>query len=229
MTTVSICQSVYIQKTIYSFAIIRLRGIISAMRFQPIIVPGWKDSGPGHWQTRWAHCLPHAQRVQQPDWDNPEPAIWHATVAAYVDRAACPVLLIAHSLGCLASVSLPVPLRAKIAGALLVAPPDIERHSAPACLRAFGPVPLHSLPFQSVVVASDDDPYCTLERAHQFASAWGSRIEVLSGAGHINTESGFGEWPQGLKWLTALRRRAIWRVATPLPRVPPVQEFVALP
>lgn len=217
------------QKTIYSFAIISGRGIMSAMRFQPIIVPGWKDSGPSHWQTHWAHCLPHAQRVQQPDWETPDPATWHATVAGYVDRAACPVLLIAHSLGCLASVSLPFPLRAKVAGALLVAPPDVERMTAPDSIRVFGAVPLHSLPFQSVVVASDNDPYCRLERAQQFASAWGSRLEVLSGAGHINADSGLGDWPQGLKLLTALRRRAIWRVAAPLPRVSPVQEVVALP
>jgi len=217
------------QKTISSFAFISRRGIIGAMRFQPIIVPGWKDSGPGHWQTRWAHCLPHAQRVRQPDWQTPDPATWNATVASYVDTAACPVLLIAHSLGCLAAVGLPVPLRAKVAGALLVAPADVERPGAPDCLRGFGPVPLHSLPFQSVVVAGSDDPYCSLERAREFAAAWGSRLEVVPQGGHINTDSGFGEWPQGLKLLSALRRRAVWRVAAPLPRVSPVPASVAVP
>ncbi|MVW79804.1 RBBP9/YdeN family alpha/beta hydrolase [Bordetella sp. 02P26C-1] len=199
------------------------------MKFQPIIVPGWKNSGPGHWQTRWAQCLQHAHRVEQPDWVYPEPATWHATVARYVDQAECPVLLVAHSLGCLAAVSLPVPLRAKVAGALLVAPPDVERPTAAPCIRDFGPVPLHSLPFQSVVVASDDDPYCALARAREFAHAWGSRLEILKGAGHINAESGFGDWQQGLKILAALRRRAVWRVNAPLPRVAKVQEVVSLP
>ena len=210
------------QKTIYSFAFISWRGIIDAMRFQPIIVPGWKDSGPGHWQTRWEQCVPHVQRVRQPDWENPDPAVWNATVAACVDAAACPVLLIAHSLGCLAAANLPVPLRAKVAGALLVAPADVEQPGMPECLRAFAPVPAQSLPFQSVVVAGDNDPYCHLERARQFAAAWGSRLEVIPQGGHINADSGFGEWPQGLKLLSALRRRAIWRVAAPLPRVSPV-------
>lgn len=199
------------------------------MRFQPILVPGWRNSAPGHWQARWAQCVPHAQTVQQPEWENPDPAIWHATVAAHVDQAACPVLLIAHSLGCLSCVNLPVPLRAKIAGALLVAPADVEHSNTPDCLRAFGAVPLHSLPFQSVVVASDNDPYCGVERAAQFADAWGSRLEIIPNAGHINADSGFGDWPQGLKILTALRRRAIWRVTAPLPRVSPVQESVVLP
>src|SRR3546814_5675624 len=92
----------------------------------------------------------------------------------------------------------------------------------PGCLLAFGPVPTHSLPFQSVVVAGDNDPYCRLERARQFAAAWGSRFEVIPQGGHINADSGFGEGPQGMKLLSALRRRAIWRVAAPLPRVSPV-------
>lgn len=202
---------------------------MSGMRFQPIIVPGWKDSGPNHWQTHWTQCVPHARRVLQPDWATPEPAIWHATLARYVDQAECPVLLVAHSLGCLAVIGLPVPLRAKVAGALLVAPPDTERADSPECIRAFGRVPQHSLSFPSIVVASDNDPFCELDRARQFSDAWGSRIEVLPGAGHINADSGLAGWTQGLKWLTALRRRAVWRVSAPLPRVSRVQEVVTWP
>lgn len=196
--------------------------MMAAMRLQPIIVPGWKNSGPEHWQSRWASILPHAVRVEQRDWENPSPSEWISTLAAQVDQARSPVLLIAHSLGCLISASLPVPLRAKVAGALLVAPADVERLDAPACLRAFAPISRQSLPFQSVVVASDDDPYCRLERARAFAQDWGSRVVVLSGAGHINADSGLADWPQGLKIFGALRRRASWRIPTPAKRIPPV-------
>lgn len=192
------------------------------MRFQTIIVPGWRNSGPGHWQTLWADNLPHAIRVQQRDWDAPDPASWVSAVAASVGAAPWPVLLVAHSLGCLAAAALPVPLRPRIAGALLVAPPDVERLDAAECLRAFAPVPRHALPFQSVVVASDNDPCCSLDRAREFAQDWGSRLVVLKGAGHINREAGFGDWPQGLKLLGALRRRAAWRVTPPAQRIPPV-------
>ncbi|MFY3687002.1 RBBP9/YdeN family alpha/beta hydrolase, partial [Achromobacter ruhlandii] len=69
------------------------------MRLQPIIVPGWKDSGPDHWQTRWAALLPHAVRVQQRDWENPVSAEWISTLAGLVDQAPPPVLLVAPSLG----------------------------------------------------------------------------------------------------------------------------------
>ncbi len=210
------------QKTISSFAQLRPGGIIAAMRLQPIIVPGWKDSGPEHWQSRWALQLPHAVRIAQRDWENPAAPEWVATLAAEVDRARNPVLLIAHSLGCLVSAALPIPLRAKVAGALLVAPADVERPDTPECLRGFAPVPCLPLPFQSVVVASDNDPYCRLERARAFAQDWGSRIVVLPGAGHINADSGLGDWPQGLKLFGALRRRATWRIPTPPKRIPPI-------
>ncbi|MEI2414614.1 alpha/beta hydrolase [Orrella sp. JC864] len=192
------------------------------MRFQPIIVPGWRNSGPDHWQSLWMDRLPNAVRVQQHDWEQPDPVRWTAGVAQAVDAASCPALLIAHSLGCLAVARLPVALRHRVAGALLVAPADVERTDAPAALRGFAPVPDQPLGFQSVVVASDDDPCCRLERARVFAHDWGSRLVVLQQAGHINAESGHGSWPEGLKLLAALRRRAVWRVSPPGPRIPPV-------
>jgi predicted alpha/beta hydrolase family esterase len=166
--------------------------------------------------------LPHALRVRQQNWDTPEPQAWIAALAATVEAAPWPVLLVAHSLGCITAASLPTALRSKVAGALLVAPADVERPGAPDCLRAFAPVPRHSLPFQSVVVASDDDPYCPLARAAGFAQDWGSRLVILNGAGHINAAAGYGNWPDGLKLLRALRRRAAWRVTPPMRRISPV-------
>lgn len=192
------------------------------MRFQPIIVPGWKNSGPDHWQTLWQDSLPHAVRVAQRDWENPDPRDWIAAVAACVEAAPWPALLIAHSLGCVATAALPPALHGRVAGALLVAPADIEREGAAPCLAAFAPITLRSLGFQSVVVASDDDPYCALPRAREFARHWGSRLVVLSGAGHINAAAGYGPWPDGLKILRALRRRSAWRVPAPVRRIPPM-------
>lgn len=192
------------------------------MRFQPIIVPGWMDSGPDHWQTLWERSLPHAVRVCQRDWHNPDPREWVAAVAARVEAAPWPALLIAHSLGCIATTALPAALHGRIGAALLVAPADVERPGAPPCLASFAPIATQALSFQSVVVASDDDPYCALPRAREFAQHWGSRLVVLSGAGHINAAAGFGNWPDGLKILRALRRRAAWRVTAPVRRIPPL-------
>ncbi|MDO8373847.1 MAG: alpha/beta hydrolase, partial [Polaromonas sp.] len=49
------------------------------MRF--IIVPGWRDSGPGHWQSLWAERLDDAVRVRQDDWITPSRQAWVASIA----------------------------------------------------------------------------------------------------------------------------------------------------
>ena len=196
------------------------------MRLQPLIVPGWKGSGPLHWQSRWQACLPRATRVEQDDWEAPTRSAWVAALAAAIENASRPPLLIAHSLGCITVAHLPLAIRQHIAGALLVAPADVERDGAPAVLRDFAPVPTVPLPFPSIVVASTDDPYCSPARAQAFATNWGSELVMVPDAGHLNDASGLGDWPEGLRLLTSLRRRACWRVPVATTRIaamPPVR------
>jgi predicted alpha/beta hydrolase family esterase len=109
--------------------------------------------------------------------------------------------LLAHSLGCavVAHWAFQYPETGKAAhGALLVAPSDVEAPSYPVDAAGFAPLPLQTLPFPTLVVASTDDEYVTLDRARQFAAAWGSRLQVIGPAGHINGASGYGLWPEGL-------------------------------
>jgi predicted alpha/beta hydrolase family esterase len=87
-----------------------------------------------------------------------------------------------------------------------VAPSDPEAPSYPEGPTGFAPMPLERLRFPSVVVASRNDPYVTLDRARQFAAAWGSRLVDIGDAGHINSQSGLGDWPSGLSLLEELRR-----------------------
>src|SRR5207237_4645428 len=89
-------------------------------------------------------------------------------------------------------------------GALLVAPAEPDRRAA---LDDFAPVPCERLPYRSIVVASTDDPYCSSRRAGAYARAWGSEFVRLPNAGHINVESGHGEWPLGLALLQSLTAR----------------------
>jgi hypothetical protein len=44
--------------------------------FRIVIVPGWRNSGPGHWQSLWAEQLEGAVRVQQQDWLVPHRDAW---------------------------------------------------------------------------------------------------------------------------------------------------------
>ncbi|MEI6801610.1 MAG: alpha/beta hydrolase [Burkholderiales bacterium] len=166
-----------------------------------VIVPGWRDSGPGHWQSLWAQQWPGAVRVQQDDWITPSRHAWVASIGKTILAQEGPVVIAAHSLGCIATSHLPAELAARIQGALLVAPADPERRGA---LADFAPVPYQSLPYRSILVASSDDPYCPVRTAGAYARAWGSEFVRLQKAGHINVEAGFGPWPLGLALLHSL-------------------------
>lgn len=162
-----------------------------------LILPGLFNSGPEHWQSRWQSLLPKVERVEQQSWDAPQRADWVAALDAHLAAIDGPVVLVGHSLGSITAVHWARRGAGKVVGALLVAPADVERDGAPAPIVNFAPIPLAPLPFPAIVVASDDDPYAALERSEQLASAWGAELVRLSGAGHINGESGLGDWPQG--------------------------------
>nr|WKF56711.1 hypothetical protein HUO10_001172 [Paraburkholderia busanensis] len=171
-----------------------------------LVLPGYQNSGAGHWQTRWEALDPAFKRVQMPDWDHPSRDAWCRTLEAAVTAAAAPVAFAAHSLGCLtvafwATQYASAAQLARVAGALLVAVPDPAGEQFPQDASGFAPVPLARLPFASMVVASSDDPYGGLPFSQQCATAWGSRWIGIGPCGHINTDSGLGDWDEGRRWL----------------------------
>lgn len=173
-----------------------------------LIIPGLGGSGAGHWQVRWAEKMATAAIVEQADWDEPDPEDWADTIVKAVELAERPVVLVAHSLGCLAVARAASRLTdGKVRGALLVAPPDLERSDMPDEVRDFLPVPRDPLPFPSLLVASSSDPYCVLERAADLATTWGSEFHHAGECGHINVASGHGPWPEGLLMFTRLMQR----------------------
>ena len=177
-----------------------------------IIVPGWRDSGPGHWQTLWAERLPQARRVVQDDWHTPTRSAWVARLEETVLEQPGPVVIVAHSLGCITTAHMKPEAAARVRGALLVAPADPERR---AVLSNFAPVPYAALPYRSILVASSNDPYCPIRLAGAYARAWGSEFVRLQNAGHINVDSGHGEWPLGRALLQSLTEVELPLQATP--------------
>ena len=175
-----------------------------------IIVPGWRDSGPGHWQSLWADSLPGAQRVVQDDWVSPNRQAWVGALAQLILQVPGPVVVVAHSLGCMTVAHLPPVASARIQGALLVAPADPKRRGV---LADFAPVPYQRLPYESILVASSNDPFCPVRTAGAYARAWGSQFVRLQDAGHINVEAGFGPWPLGLALLQSLVGEGFQRAA----------------
>jgi hypothetical protein len=172
-----------------------------------LILPGWQNSGPLHWQSLW-QARHGYQRVEQHDWMQPLRGDWLMQLEEAVLRCEEPAVLVAHSLGCIQVAAWAEHSRntARVKAALLVAPGDVERDELRGPLATWSPIARQRLPFRSVLVASHDDPYCSFERVHGMARDWGAQLVDLGKAGHINADSGLGEWPQGQELLRQLRQ-----------------------
>jgi predicted alpha/beta hydrolase family esterase len=169
-----------------------------------LILPGIGNSGNGHWQTRWQQLLPHTRRVEQQDWDHPVCRVWAAALEAAVRHSESPIVLVAHSLACLQLAHWSASTHSRVRGALLVAVPDPEGADFPAEATGFSPLPLDPFDFPSIVVASSNDPYGSIDHARRCAGAWGARLVEIGAAGHINADSGLGDWPRGQALLAEL-------------------------
>jgi predicted alpha/beta hydrolase family esterase len=190
-----------------------------------LILHGWQGSGPGHWQTWLADELRRAgSGVLYPDLpacDRPCPDRWGA--ALHPQLAALAALpgdgervVVCHSLGCVLWLreARRVAPEHRVDRVALVAPPcpgsrvpelaqfypsGAEREHVEAAARG-----------RTILVCSDDDPYCPGNGALQhWGVPLGLEAEVLPGTGHLNTEAGFGPWPAMADWVAGRREGII--------------------
>ena len=163
-----------------------------------LLLPGWENSGPQHWQSLWQTRHGYV-RVEQHEWSRPLRGDWVSRLEDVILGCDEPVVLVAHSLGCLLAAAWAAHTRNghRVKAAMLVAAPDVERADLRERLPSWVPIGLQTLPCPSLLLASSDDPFCELERARLFASAWGSQFMDYGPCGHINAESGLGSWPEG--------------------------------
>lgn len=194
-----------------------------------LILPGWQNSGPAHWQSRWEAAHGYT-RVQQHDWERPLRGDWLMQLEEAVlqsNGGRIPIqdddtsgdsgartkldsdphlVLVAHSLGCIqvAAWAAHSQNTARVKAALLVAPGDVEREALRALLPSWSPIVRQPLPFKTILVASRDDPHCSFDKAESLARDWGAELVDLGKAGHINADSGLGDWPQGQALLRRL-------------------------
>ena len=161
------------------------------------ILPGWQNSGPAHWQSRWERSHGY-QRVEQHDWMRPLRGDWISRLEDVLLSCDQPAVLVAHSLGCMNAAAWAAHSRntQRVKGALLVAPPDVERADVRQQLPSWAPAPMQKLPFKGLMFASSDDPFCSIERARLFAAAWGVELVEMGPCGHLNADSALGDWPQ---------------------------------
>lgn len=173
-----------------------------------LTVPGLGNSGPLHWQTFWESIRTDTHRVELGMWNAPRRNAWVSKLDQAIRAARAPIVLVAHSLGCLtvawwAALSTQ-PWGWPVVGALLVAPPDVGHDDLEGVAGEFGPHPKTLLPFPAILVASRNDPYSLIERAYDMAKDWGAAFVDAGEAGHINVASGAGAWREGLPLLDRL-------------------------
>jgi predicted alpha/beta hydrolase family esterase len=165
-----------------------------------LTLPGWQDSGPAHWQTRWDALHGH-ERVQQADWEWPRRGDWMARLDEVVQADIRPVAFVAHSLGCHLVAAWAAHSRhaGRVRGALLVAPPDLDGlgDALPPQLHGWRPTVRERLPFPAIAVLSGNDPFGRLPATQALAEAWGAAVVHAGERGHLNGESGLGDWPEG--------------------------------
>ncbi len=177
---------------------------------QILIIPGLHNSGPEHWQTKWQGKLNEVIRVQLGGWENPRRSAWVTNLGIAIQQQQGPKILVAHSLGCLAvawwAMHEPNAATSGIVGAMLVAPPNVDCVPKGSKLADFAPAPKVTMPFQTLLIGSENDPYCSRQHAEKLARRWGARFINAGFFGHINADSGIGEWPFGLSLLDSMAR-----------------------
>lgn len=179
-----------------------------------LIVPGYRGSGPAHWQTWLQTQLPDSRRLSGVDWDRPVIDKWAAAVTREIETSSQPLWIVAHSFGCLATVIAAAARPDKVAGVLLVAPAEPERftmqgargHGSQATAGIHDRIPASGLGIFGLLIASRNDPWMRFATARQWAERWELALFDAGPVGHINVESGHGPWPLVLELYSAMRR-----------------------
>jgi predicted alpha/beta hydrolase family esterase len=186
-----------------------------------ILIPGLGGSGPGHWQTIWEQQLPECSKVDLGNWENPHRNTWINKLNLAIYRANRPVVLAAHSLGCMVAAWWARFEQRRwahpVIGALMVAPPEVDFFPLDERLTRFSPTPAQALPFPSRLIASRDDPWISFHTAQTLAKRWGSTFVDAGDAGHLNADSGLGDWSFGREQLAQLLRSRHEPVAVETP------------
>jgi len=170
-----------------------------------LIVPGLGNSGPEHWQTYFEKSGDNFFRIDQQEWDASTCEEWIETINKKVSEYdLSTVVLIGHSLGCSTIAHWATKYKRLIKSALLVAPSDLEAPQYTFPATGFAPIPLDKINFKTIVVASADDIWVTLDRAKFFAENWRSEFINIGNAGHINASSGHTNWDEDLAILNTL-------------------------
>ena len=176
-----------------------------------VIVPGLRDHVPEHWQTLLEAKLARVACVPRMERDKLSCTAWVAELDRMLASVAGPVVLVAHSAGCMITVHWAERHHRAVRGALLAAPADLESplpegYPTQQVLRDNGwlPIPRSPLPFPTIVVASRNDPLAGFDMVEQLAGKWGAELYDAGKVGHLNPASGYGPWHEAVGLIVRL-------------------------
>jgi uncharacterized protein len=172
-----------------------------------LILHGLEGSGPGHWQ-RWL-----AGRLRQrgenvrfpelPDPYDPKPEEWLAALQPELAALEGERVVLCHSLGCLLWLLNSRDGATGVADrVLLVAPPCTDEVEPVVRFRPDGVDASHvrAAARATRMLCSDADPYCPAGPAATFGDPLELDYELIPGGGHLNTDAGYGPWPEVEEW-----------------------------
>jgi uncharacterized protein len=171
-----------------------------------VIIPGINGSDEAHWQSIWqAEWGPSAARISPSSWDEPDLDDWCQAIDQAVDESPpADVVLVAHSLGCLAATCWLAWHRwMDIRGVFLAAPPDNAGPNFPAEASTFTAVKATPLHVPGLVVFSEEDHYYSPDVVLRMAADWQVDHVSVGLAGHVGSASRLGRWDFGRALLTA--------------------------
>lgn len=162
-----------------------------------LIVPGFTNSGPEHWQTFIQRKYGNVVRVEQDDWNRPS-ADWVEKLAQTINETEGDIVLLGHSCGAVAVSQWAIAHSVdRVKALVLVAPADVDAQEAIEPIRQQRPLPTKNLGYKSLLIHSDNDEHLDESRACELASQWGCKAYLITGGGHLHTAAGYGEWLEG--------------------------------
>jgi predicted alpha/beta hydrolase family esterase len=171
--------------------------------FNFISIPGIGGSGEEHWQSLWARMNPELITVEQDEWKRPWREKWVDRIVETIEaNNNKPVILVAHSLACITCIFAVADKRLEgVVGIYMVAPADSDRPTFPKECKNFSPIPRIKIDIPSIVVASENDDWCSIEKAQKIARWTGSKFVNIGKKGHVTALSGVGLWEVGFELL----------------------------
>jgi len=163
-----------------------------------LILAGWGGSDFPHWQSWLASELAKdygkISFLKFSNFEFPNKDDWKNELIKEIDNFK-PNIVVCHSIANILWFHICNTLHVEQLDKLfLVVPPSLKCDIKE--LSSFYPceIPKNLYAKESILITSTNDPYMTQNEANELQDALHVEMKVLKNAGHINTDSGFGEW-----------------------------------